>query len=205
MKSISFRDVIVSILSSIVIICLFSFVAFTVLLFLLYITLAAIVLVFGIIVYPFVGELLTVSDIFGSLFGAGIFVTSFKLMFTLFTDWSFYVLIIIVSILDLFIRKAKVRIVSDSVYVNGIVAYLLISIVLGFLYTLLPGFQFDVTEFKFVFFTIIIFFLAHFHLTLLLHYILQKGPDILQKNSVFLEKIKSKMKKYSVTENDNEY
>lgn len=197
MKSISIRDVIVSIISSIVVICLFTFVILTVLLFGLYVALAVIVTFFGILLYPFIGELLTVSDIFGPELSGEIYGTSLKFMFSLFTDWGFYVLIIIVSIIDLFIRKLKVRIVTDSMYVNGLACYLIISVILSFLYTLLPSLQYDGSDFKLAFYIIAIFFLAHFHLTLLLHYTLQKSPN-------FFEKIKLKMKKYSVTDNDND-
>src|SRR5699024_2324689 len=122
---------------------------------------------------------------------------SFKSVLSLFTDWTFYVLIAIVSILDLLIRKVRVRIVTSSMYGNGIILYFITSVILSFVFMFLPDFQFNGDTFKFALFITFTFFLAHFHLTLLLHYILKKSP-------AFLKTLKLKMKKYSVEDNDSE-
>lgn len=200
MKSISIRDVIASIISSILIVCLFTFVILTVLLFAIYIVMAFLLTVFGIMVYPLTGELPSVSNLFGLGLSGEIYLTSLKFIFSMFTEWTFYVLIFIVSIIDLFIRKLKVRIVTNSMYVNGIVSYLIISAILSFIYMLLPSLKFDGSEFKIAFNIVFIFFLAHFHLTLLLYYILEKGPKFFGKI-----KLKLKMKRYSVEDNDSKF
>lgn len=196
MKSISLRDVIASLISSVIVICVFLFILLTIMFIAVYIVIAAILTILGIIAYPFIGEFPN-FDILGVSSVWELYSVSFKSVLSLFTDWTFYVLIAIVSILDLLIRKVRVRIVTSSMYGNGIILYFITSVILSFVFMFLPDFQFNGDTFKFALFITFTFFLAHFHLTLLLHYILKKSP-------AFLKTLKLKMKKYSVEDNDSE-
>jgi len=195
-KSISLRDVIASLISSVIVICVFLFILLTIMFIAVYIVIAAILTILGIIAYPFIGEFPN-FDILGVSSVWELYSVSFKSVLSLFTDWTFYVLIAIVSILDLLIRKVRVRIVTSSMYGNGIILYFITSVILSFVFMFLPDFQFNGDTFKFALFITFTFFLAHFHLTLLLHYILKKSP-------AFLKTLKLKMKKYSVEDNDSE-
>lgn len=63
-----------------------TYVISTVLLFVLYIVMAIVITFFGIMLYPLIGEFLSVSDLLGVGSGAEIYVTSLKFMFSLFTE-----------------------------------------------------------------------------------------------------------------------
>lgn len=173
MKQLHVKDIFISLVTSII--SVFIFYLTIVLLGVLFILTVGnlLVILINLIAIPLSGEAIEITDLFGSSFADPSLMIAFKFSLSVFLMWQFYLAVIVLVVLDVVIRQLNVLPLTDSPYVNGLIVYLILGIVFGYIIKWISLYQMGMSIPTPSLLTG--FFLAHYHLAYFLHYMTQKG------------------------------